>query len=164
MNINWKWISWIWDWYKKKVKPPKIEDIIKPDDKPKATCSCNLSAPIVVPLVPAYGASEDIVDVWLRDGGAPECGGTGWPIDVRFRLGRPNGNSWCFAPFIESGLVQYKDGKLQAKCGPWKGQQWHPYYMSAHNQGTHMEGIKVTPGEWYPRDGLTFVYYEARAI
>jgi len=152
----------IWDficfWKKESKTVPVIPDI-----KPKEAitkCSCDLTKPLVVPL--AQHGTESEVDLWLSLGGAPECGNTGFPIDVRFRLSRPSGNYWCYAPFVRSGLVQYKDGKLMATCGVFEGQSYHPFYMSAHNQGTHMEGVKVVPGTWYPRDGPTFVYFEAR--
>jgi hypothetical protein len=123
-------------------------------------CKCDLTKPLAVPL--AQHGNESQVNIWLQNNGAPECGGTGMPIDVRFRLERPSGNSWSYAPFAKAGLVTYKDGKLTARCGEFEGQMYHCYYMSAHNQGTHMEGVKIVSGQAVERNGLTFVYYQAR--
>jgi len=151
--------TWIKNWFGKKADKVVVDPAIK---EPAATCGCDLTKPLVVPLVPRHGVSEADVDLWLRDGGASECGGM--PEDIRFVLLRPSGNSWCYAPFAKSGLVEYSNGKIKAKCGVFEGQRYHPVYKSAHDQGTHMPGTKIIPFQRQDLNGENFIYFEVRGL
>ena len=123
-----------------------------------AGCTCDLSKPLAVPL--SYLGDEATVDGKLGRGEYPECGSM--PAGIRYHLLRPSGKCWSFADMSASGLIEYKDGKVMAKCGQWKGQQYHPVFKSAHDQGLHMPGTKITPAQWYDLNGENFIYFECR--
>ena len=124
--------------------PPVV--VTPPADKPAMGA-------LVCPL--AYLGDEATVDGILSRGEIAECDNRS---PYKFQLLRPDGKSWSFAPFVESGLV--RDGKVFA--GEFKGQHYTPVYQSEHDQGVHMPGHPLADGAQVGPE--RFIYFECREL
>ena len=106
---------------------------------------------LVVPL--AYLGDEATVDGILSRGELPESDNRS---PYKFQLLRPDGKSWSFANFVESGLV--REGKVHA--GLFHDQHYTPVYQSEHDQGVHMAGHALKDGDILGAE--RFIYFECR--
>ncbi len=111
------------------------------------------TGPLVVPL--SYLGNESDVDGLLAAGKYAESDNRS---RYKFQLLRPDGKSWSFADFVESGAVA---GDV-AHAVVFHGQAYTPVYQSEHDQGVHMPGHAIKDGDVL--GGERFVYFECRAV
>ena len=133
-------------------------------------CTCDLTKPLVTPLVPYLGPDDAAVDKVLYDrwksGLSDTCGGL--PGDTRPLAIRLNGKTFGWKDPVTTGAVKIViDGEqMTIFCGAYKGQQWHPIGGSDHEMPAN--GKPETLSDWLPiTPGVKgmrrhFVYFQCR--
>ena len=142
--------------------------VVNPVALPSNLVATTTSEPAIAPSGPrqmplqSHG-SEAQVDQWLKDGGAPECGGIS--PDCRAMLVRPSGNTWGYAPFWQSGacLGLDKDGNIAFKDTSFEGQNYFLLGWSVHENLDTVTPLKSGVRTKYQNDGHgMFIFFEAR--
>jgi hypothetical protein len=140
-------------------------------NKQSQACSCDLTKPIAIPLVPYLGADDKAVNAKLyadyKAGIENGCGGL--PGDVRPLLIRPSGGTFGYKHVILKGGVRVaiNGSKMTVTCGDFQGQRFHIIGGSDHeapSNGAHPSTLQdwqpITPGAACGKKH--FIYLEAR--